>query len=53
MSSALKITSWIGLALTLLPALMVFAGTMEFATHKTLMLVGTGLWFFTRPFTVS
>lgn len=46
----LKIASWLGLILTLGPSLMVFSGTIDFPTHKTLMLVGTVLWFFSRPF---
>lgn len=39
-----------GLALTLLPALFVFAGSLSFATHKLLMLLGFLLWFGAAPF---
>lgn len=35
----------LGLALTLLPALLVFVGKMEFETHKMLMTVGMVCWF--------
>ncbi len=34
-----------GLALTLLPAFLVFAGYLAFDTHKKLMLLGFILWF--------
>lgn len=48
--SILKTVSWLGLILTLIPSIMVFGGVIEFPMHKTLMLVGTVLWFLTRPF---
>ncbi len=34
-----------GLALTILPAIFVFAGLMPFQTHKLLMTIGCILWF--------
>jgi len=46
----LKIVSFIGLGLTLLPSLFVFSGTIEFSTYKFLMIFGTALWFLTAPF---
>jgi len=48
--SFLKIVSLLALILTLVPSGMVFWGLIEFTMHKTLMLVGTLLWFFSRPF---
>ncbi len=51
--SILKIVSLLGLSLTLIPSVMVFLGYIEFPLHKTLMLVGTLLWFFSRPFTLE
>ena len=54
MSQALlKIVSWLGLILTLVPSLLVFGEVIEFPMHKTLMSVGTVLWFFTRPFVLE
>jgi hypothetical protein len=50
MKTILKILSFAGLLLTLVPSLMVFAGTIEITHHKTLMLLGTFLWFTTAPF---
>ncbi len=51
--SILKIVSLLGLSLTLIPSVMVFLGYIEFPLHKILMLVGTLLWFFSRPFTLE
>jgi hypothetical protein len=45
----LIIISVVGLALTLLPAFFVFAQTMDWETHITLMTIGTILWFLTAP----
>ena len=50
MRSILKIISYIGLLLTVVPAFLVFAGVIELNFHKTLMVIGTLLWFFTAPF---
>ena len=50
MRQLLKILSYAGLALTLLPSFLVFANVIELQTHKTLMLLGSALWFFTAPF---
>lgn len=46
----LKIISYAGLLLTLIPSFLVFAKGIEFDTNKHLMLLGTVLWFGTRPF---
>ena len=51
--SILKTVSWLGLILTLIPSIMVFSGVIEFPMHKTLMFIGTVLWFSTRPFIVE
>ena len=50
---ALKIVSWLGLVLTLVPSLLVFSGSLDFPTYKMLMLVGTVLWFAARPFSTA
>jgi len=51
--SILNIISLVGLILTLIPSILVFTGVIEFSLHKTLMLVGTLLWFLSRPFTLE
>lgn len=53
MKSIYKIISVIGLALAIIPSLLVFVGQLEFETNKTLILVGTILWFVTAPFWVG
>jgi len=50
MTAVLKTVSFVGLALTVVPAALVFAGTMAWSTHATLMLIGTIAWFVTSPF---
>ena len=50
MQILLKLLSFVGLALTVVPAFFVFAGTITWSTHATLMLIGTVLWFITAPF---
>jgi len=50
MKIILIIISIVGLALTLFPAFFVFAQTMDWDTHITLMTIGTILWFVTAPF---
>ncbi len=49
----LKLLSFLGLALTLIPSLFVFTGVIELPLYKTLMLVGTVLWFVTAPFWIN
>ena len=46
----LKTLSAIGLALTLVPAFLVFSGTISNDMCKYLMLTGTVLWFLSSPF---
>jgi hypothetical protein len=50
MKTVLKLTSFIGLLLTVAPAFLVFAGTISLGEHKTLMLIGACTWFLTAPF---
>lgn len=49
MKTFLKILSYTGLALTLLPAFLVFQGLISLELNKTLMLIGTICWFLTAP----
>lgn len=50
MKILLKLISFLGLALTILPPILHFTGVMELSMHKTLMFVGTIAWFATAPF---
>lgn len=49
----IKTISYIGLALTVMPAFFVFAGKITWGTHAKLMFIGTLLWFFTAPFWIK
>jgi len=44
-----KVLSIAGLALTVVPSLLVFAGSLPWRTHATLMLIGAAAWFATAP----
>lgn len=50
METLLKLISAVGLALTVVPALLVFAGLLTWSTHATLMIIGMVIWFLTAPF---
>lgn len=50
MDILLKSISFLGLGLTVVPAFLVFAGSIEWSTHAMLMMVGALLWFVTAPF---
>ena len=50
MTLLLKVLSFVGLGLTVVPSFLVFADVIVWDTHATLMLVGTLLWFATSPF---
>jgi hypothetical protein len=50
MKKLLKIVSYIGLALTVVPACLVATGNIELDTNKTLMIIGMVLWFAAAPF---
>ena len=49
MRNLLKAGSFVGLALTVLPAFLVFSGTLTWDTHVWLMALGALLWFVTAP----
>jgi hypothetical protein len=42
--------AFIGLLATILPSILVFFGTIELGTHKTIMGIGMVVWFVTAPF---
>ncbi|MCI0698981.1 hypothetical protein L0337_44140 [candidate division KSB1 bacterium] len=50
MSPLLKLLSFIGLGLTVIPAFLVFAQIIKWNAYLAMMTVGTLLWFFTAPF---
>lgn len=50
MKILLKIVSITGLALTVVPSMLVFTDTITFDMHTNLMVVGMILWFATSPF---
>ena len=50
MKYLLKLGSFLGLALTVVPAFFVFSGALTWDTHALLMAVGALLWFVTAPF---
>ena len=50
MTALLKVLSFLGLALTVGPAFLVFAGELTWEAHAGWMLVGAALWFITAPF---
>lgn len=50
MTLLLKFISITGLALTVIPSMLVFTDTITFDMHTNLMVVGMILWFATSPF---
>lgn len=50
MKKVLIIISFIGLALTIIPSILVFKQVFDIEVHFKLMVVGTVLWFGTAPF---
>lgn len=50
MKRILKIISYLGLLLTIVPSLFVFRGSIDMKVHYNLMIVGMVLWFATAPF---
>ena len=50
MKFTLKIISYLGLAATIIPSVLVFNGAMDLKTHFTFMVVGMAMWFLTSPF---
>jgi len=49
MKFLVKIISYTGLGLTLIPSFLVFTGNMSFDSSKMLMFIGTIIWFVTAP----
>lgn len=49
----LQLLSFLGLALTIVPAVLVFMRQLPFQTHITLMFIGMVLWFGATPFWIN
>ena len=45
MHLVLRLISYTGLVLSILPAILVYLGRLDHATHTTLMVVGMVMWF--------
>lgn len=50
MKMILKLFSFIGLALTIVPAFLVWNNNVSIDTYKNLMLIGSLTWFVSAPF---
>ena len=53
MKVLLIILSAIGLGLTIIPSVLVFAQDISLESHKQFMLIGMILWFATAPFWIK
>ncbi|EON78442.1 hypothetical protein ADIS_1053 [Lunatimonas lonarensis] len=49
MKTLIKIASFVGLGMSIVPAILVFQGTITPESCKSLMAIGTLLWFTTAP----
>ena len=53
MKILLIIISCVGLAMSIVPSVLVFLGKMDMQTNTTLMAFGMVLWFGTSPFWIN
>ncbi len=53
MNYLLKIISFLGLGLTIIPSILVLTGKMDIDLNKNLMILGAVLWFATVPFWIN
>ena len=53
MQILLKLLSFLGLGLTIVPSFLVFAGTISHDSHIDMMGIGMVLWFATAPFWIN
>ena len=49
----LKIISYLALAATIIPPLMVFFGELDINTNKQIMAISMVIWFATAPFWIN
>jgi len=52
-SSLLKIISYLALAGTIIPSILVFVGDMSLQTNKNIMTISMVVWFVTAPFWIN
>ena len=50
MKKILKIGAYLGLGLTLIPSLLIWSEAIDLTMNKTLMFIGTIVWFGCAPF---
>lgn len=53
MKRILQVLSYLALAATVTPGILVLRGVMEVDTYKLWVLAGTALWFATAPFWIN
>lgn len=53
MNIILKIISYLALAGTIIPATLVFTGSMDLQTNKNIMAISMVLWFVAAPFWIN
>lgn len=49
----IKIISYLGLAGTIIPSLLVFSGVLDLQTNKHIMAVSMIIWFVSAPFWIN
>lgn len=49
MKPVIKLISYIGLGLTIIPSFLVMTGNITLDSNKMIMLIGTIIWFITAP----
>jgi len=52
-STVLKIISYLALAGTIIPSLLVFFGYMDLQVNKNIMVISMVIWFLTAPFWIN
>lgn len=52
-NSILKVVSYLALAGTIIPSLLVFFGDLDLAVNKQIMAISMVLWFATAPFWIN
>ena len=52
-STILKFVSFLALAGTIIPSMLVFFGDMDLQTNKTIMAISMVVWFATVPFWIN
>ncbi len=53
MKGLVRVLSFFGLGLTIIPSTMVIAGSMDLETNKNLMAIGMLIWFAAAPFWIN